>query len=189
MSIPRITAKISGFGRMARFAIATVVMSAAVLGLTGGPAHASLWQLTDGFDYQPASTWRIEHYGTSGGGFDLNVGTARTAPNNAFLWAQTQFSAVGRSVVLRNNSTRDECGAGIYLNGLSGAKVNFEIINPSNWTYISLSNITLSGAGYKLYTVPVWRGGPNTVYIRVSLIGTGTYNLIRVDDLVVQCGY
>lgn len=188
MNIRKIMAGISG--RVARMAVACVVASAALVGATGAVAHAGgIWQLEDGFDYQPSSTWRIEAYGSSGGGFDLNAGTARTAPNNAFLWAQTQFSSVGRSVTLRNNSSRIDCAAGIYIAGLRGAKVNFEIINASTNTYISLRSVTLNGGGYGLVTVPSWRGGPNTVYVRVSLLGTGSYNLIRIDDLVVQCSY
>jgi hypothetical protein len=182
------TAGISG--RIARMAIASMIASATLVGATSTVAHAGgVWQLDDGFDYQPSSTWRIEAYGSSGGGFDLNAGTARTAPNNAFLWAQTQFSAVGRSVTLRNNSSRIDCGAGIFITGLRGAKVNFEIINPSTNTYISLRTVTLSGGGYSQITVPPWRGGPNTVYVRVALLGNGTFNLVRMDDLAVKCSY
>ena len=189
MNLRKVTAGISG--RIVRVAIASVLASATLVGATSAAAHAGgYWQLDDGFDYQPASTWRIEAYGSSGGGFDLNAGTARTNPNNAYLWAQTQFSSVGRFVTLRNNSTRLDCGAGIYLTGLRGAKVNFEIINASTNTYISLRTVTLSGGGYSQVTVPPWRGGPNTVYVRVSLLGNGVgFNLIRIDDLAVGCAY
>src|SRR5689334_17821476 len=53
----------------ARLAVATVVASTALIGFTGGTASAgvgtnSIWQLDDGFDSQPASTWRVESYGT-----------------------------------------------------------------------------------------------------------------------------
>lgn len=68
-------------------------------------------------------------------------------------------------------------------------KVNFEIINPSTWNYLSLKTVTLTGSGYTLATVPSWRGGPNTVYVRVSLLGGGAFSSIRVDDLVLQCTY
>lgn len=189
MNVLKMAARKPGWGRLARAVIATVAVSAALVGFTGSAAHAGIWQLTDGFDYQPASTWTVEAYGSSGGGFDLNAGTARTAPNNAYLWAQTQFSAVGRSVTLRNNSTRIACAAAVYLTGLKGAKVNIEVINPSTWTYVSMRQVTLTGAGYTQYTVPSWSGGPNTVYVRISLLGTGAYQLIRADDLVVQCTY
>ncbi|GAA1748983.1 hypothetical protein [Luedemannella helvata] len=189
MSILRTAARLPVLGRLVRAAAAIVAVSVAVIAFTGSAAYASIWQLTDGFDYQPASTWTVEAYGSSGGGFDLNAGTARTAPNNAYLWAQTQFSAVGRSVTLRNNSTRNGCAAAIYLTGLSGAKVNIEVINPSTWTYISLRQVTLTGGGYTQYTVPSWTGGPNTVYVRIALVGSGAYQLIRADDLIVQCNY
>jgi hypothetical protein len=176
-------------GRWVRTVAAVVAASAGVLAITVGPAQASLWQLQDGFDYQPAATWTVEHYGTSGGGFDINTGTAHTAPNNAYLWAQTQFASVGRSVTLRNNSTRSSCAAGIYLQGFDGAKVNVEVIDPSSWTYVALNSVTITGGSYRQYTVGPWTGGPNTVYVRVSLLGTGAYNLVRVDDLTVQCSY
>lgn len=167
----------------------TVIVSAGLLGVTGGAAQASIWQLNDGFDFQPASTWSVGTAGTGGGGFDLNVGTARSAPNDAFLWSQTQFSSVGRSVTLRNNSTRIACGAGVYVQGLSGARVNFEVINPATFTYLALQSVTLSGGGYTQIIVPAWSGGPNTVLVRVSLLGSGGFNSIRIDDLVVQCTY
>ncbi len=189
MSILRMAARWLALSRLARATAATVAVSAVVVAFTGSAAYASLWQLTDGFDYQPANTWTVEAYGSSGGGFDLNAGTARTAPNNAYLWAQSQFSAVGRSVTLRNNSTRNGCAAAVYLTGLSGAKVNVEVINPSTWTYISLRQVTLTGGGYTQYAVPSWTGGPNTVYVRIALVGSGAYQLVRVDDLVVQCNY
>jgi len=189
MNIRKLTARVPGIGRMARVAVATVVASAALIGFTGGAAYANIWQLLDGFDYQPDSTWRTETYGSSGAGFELNAGTALSAPNNAYLWAHTEFSSVGRSVTLRNNFTRLDCAAGIYITGLSGARVNFEVINPSTWTYISLRTVTLSEGGYTMITVPSWRGGPNVVYVRVSLIGTGGFQAVRIDDLVVQCTY
>src|SRR5512142_2820244 len=47
-------------GRVPRMAVATVLVSAGLLAATGGVAHASIWQLNDGFDYQPANTWRFE---------------------------------------------------------------------------------------------------------------------------------
>lgn len=176
-------------GRLTKVAITSVLVSAGLLTATATAAHASIWQVSDGFDYQPASTWQLTHVGTGGGLFELNAGTARTAPNNAYLWAQNNFSSVGRSVTLRNNSTRNFCIAGIYLKGLSGVKVNFEVINPSTWTYISLKTVTLTGGGYTQATVPSWQGGPNTVYVRVSLLGSGSFSSVRVDDLVVQCTY
>jgi hypothetical protein len=180
------------FGRLPRAVQAValaIVVSAGVIVVDTGAAQASLWQLTDGFDYQPASTWSIQTAGSGGGGFDINAGTARSAPNNAYLWSQTQFSGVGRSVTLRNNSTRTNCGAGVYVNGLSGAKVNFEVIEPASWTYLSLRSVTLTGGGYTQITVPPWSGGPNTVFVRISLLGAGSFNSIRVDDLTVQCIY
>jgi hypothetical protein len=190
MFVQSIRQSLSSARRRAGRAVAVILAtSTGALVLAGAPAHASGWQLQDGFDYQPAATWTLEHYGTSGAGFDLNAGTARTAPNNAYLWAQTQFSSVGRSVTLRNNSTRNDCAAGVYLQGFDGAKVNVEVIDPSSWTYVALHSVTLSGSGYRLYTVGPWTGGPNTVYVRISLLGTGAYNLVRVDDLTVQCSY
>lgn len=79
---------------------------------------------------------------------------------------------MGRSVTLRNNSTRKDCAAGIYLQGFAGAKVNVEVINPSTWTYVALNSITIGGSGYGQYTVGPWTGGPNLVHFRVSLLGS-----------------
>jgi hypothetical protein len=145
--------------------------------------------LTDGFDRNPTSTWHIEKYGVSGGGFYINAGTARSAPNNAYLWSQTEFSSVGRYVTLRNNSYRDQCAAGIYIQGMTGAKVNVEVIDPDRWVYISLKTATINSSGYTKVVVPRWEGGPNTVYFRVSLLGGSGFSMVRIDDLVVQCAY
>ncbi|GAA0562525.1 hypothetical protein GCM10010172_52180 [Paractinoplanes ferrugineus] len=175
--------------RTVRRAVLGAVLSMGLIAGTATAAHASIWQLIDGFDYQPASTWQATASGASGSGFDINAGTARSAPNNAFLWAQTQFSSVGRSVVLRNNSSRITCGAAVYLQGLSGASVNVEVIDPSTWTYISLKNVTLNSSSYTMVTVPPWTGGPNTVYFRVSLLGKGGFSSIRADDATIQCTF
>ncbi|MBN2528974.1 MAG: hypothetical protein JXR76_21475 [Deltaproteobacteria bacterium] len=176
-------------GRFIRATILTAMASVFLTIASGGVAHANLWQLSDGFDSNPSDTWYFETYGVSGAGFDINAGTARSAPNNAYLWSQTNFSAVGRYVTLRNNSYRDQCAAGIHIQGMAGAKVNVEIIDPKKWVYVSLKTATINSSGYTKVLVPAWTGGPNTVYFRVSLLNGSGFSMVRVDDLVVQCTY
>lgn len=177
-------------GRGVRRVVVTLLVSAGLIAVTSGVAHAGTWQMNDGFEYNPAGTWTLYHSGVGGGGFDLNAGTARTGYNNAWLSVQTGWSSVGRSVYLTPAQLhQSSCGAGIYIAALSGARLNFEVINPSTWTYVALKTVTLSGGGYTLVTVGPWVPGPTTVFIRVSLLGSGAFNAVRVDDLIVQCQY
>src|SRR5215211_4684809 len=136
-----------------RFASTTGVLAiscALIIGLAG-PAQASVWQLSDGFEGNPAAVWTLYRVGTGGGGFDINAGTARTPYNNAWLSMQSSgWSSVGRSVHLTPATVHQTtCAARIYVLPLGTAKINFEVIKPSTWTYISLKTVTLSGSTYQ----------------------------------------
>lgn len=185
-----ITGRAAAVSRGVRRLVVTLLVSAGLVAMTSGVAHAGIWQLNDGFEYNPAATWTLYHSAIGGGGFDLNAGTARTGYNDAWLSVQTGFSSVGRSVYLTPAQLhQSSCGAAIYISALSGSQLNFEVINPSTWTYIALKTVTLSGGGYTLVTVGPWVPGPLTVFIRVSLLGNGGFSAVRVDDLLVQCQY
>jgi hypothetical protein len=182
--------------RRGRAVLAVLVTSAGLVAAIAAPAHADLWQLSEGFEGDPATTWQVRSYGASAGGFEINAGTARSGSNNAWLTAETEFSSVARSVYLRPAQLhRPTCGASIYLRPFPGAdggdvRVNVEVIDPSNWNYIALKTVTLTGSGYTQVSTPSWKPGPITVFVRVSLLGVGGYSGLRVDDLNVQCwGY
>lgn len=178
------------FRRLALTAGALVISCALALGLAG-PAQASLWQLSDGFEGNPAATWTLFKVGTGGGGFDINAGTARTPYNNAWLTIQSSgWSSVGRNVHLTPVTVHQaSCAARIYVLPLGTAKINFEVIKPSTWTYLSLKTVTLSGSTYQSVTTNSWNAFDVDVFVRVSLIYTGGFSAVRLDDLVVQCSY
>ena len=193
------TAIRTGLGRMTRRGrgvLAVLVTSAGLVAAIAAPAHADLWQLSDGFEGNPAATWQVASYGVSAGGFETNAGTARSGSNNAWLTAETEFASVGRSVYLRPAQLhKPTCGASIYLRPFPGADggnvtANVEVIDPSNWNYLALETVTLGSSGYTQVSTPSWKPGPIDVYVRVSLIGVGGYSGLRIDDLTVQCwGY
>lgn len=164
-------------------------MSTAVVVATAGTAHASLWQVQDSFD--PTSTWTFDR--TAGdGGFDSNPGTARSPNNSAWMTIQSNgWSGVRRNVHLRPVPFHSpvNCAAQIYVQPLGTAKLNFEVIKPSTWTYIALKTVTLSGGSYQAVTTNSWRALDADVVVRVSLLYTGGFSAIRVDDLTVQCTY
>jgi len=81
------------------------------------------------------------------------------------------------------------CAARIYVLPLGVAKVNFEIIQPSSWRYISLKTVTLSGSSYQAVITNSWNAVDIDVFVRVSLIYNGGFSAARVDDLLVQCSY
>jgi len=172
-----------------RAAVVLPVATALVVA-SAGVAHASLWAHQDGFELDPTTTWSIEHYGNSNGGFDLGVGTARSGSNDAWLTAQDQFSAVGKPVHLTPAEFHAAtCSAQIYVKAVGPATLNVEVIEPASWTYIALNTVSLSGGGYTAVGVGPWTPGPVDVYFRVSLLGNGGRSQVRVDDLQVSCAY
>jgi hypothetical protein len=172
--------------------LVVLVVSAGTLAVSATAAHADTWQLSDGYELNPTTTWSLERYGVSSGGFELNQGTARTGRNNAYLRATTSFSALGRTVRITPTRHGPTCAASVYVQTPGGATVNFEVINPASWTYIRLTTVTpaSTGSGWTLVSSPVWEPGVNggeNVVIRVALLGNGTSTWIRLDDLQVSC--
>jgi len=176
--------------RLASIFGALAIAGALVIGLQG-PAQAGVWQITDGFEGNPAAVWSFARVGTGGGGFDINAGTARTPYNDAWLTIQSNgWSSVGRSVhITPVQFHQTTCAARIYVLPLGVAKVNFEIIQPSSWRYISLKTVTLSGSSYQAVITNSWNAVDIDVFVRVSLIYNGGFSAARVDDLLVQCSY
>jgi hypothetical protein len=173
-----------------RRAATVLAISTALLVMSAGTANASVWAHQDGFESNPTGTWHLEQYGASAAGFDLNAGTARSGANDAWLSSQNQFASVGKTVHLtpaQFHSAR--CAAQVYVAALGPANVNFEIIDPPTWTYIALRSVHLTGGGYTAVEVGPWVPGPIDVYVRISLVGTGGFSAVRVDDMQVQCSY
>jgi hypothetical protein len=176
--------------RLASLTAALAVSAALVIGMSG-PASANGWNTSDGFEWNPAATWILYKVGTGGGGFDINAGTARTPYNNAWLSIQSSgWSSVGRSVHITPSEVHlPVCAARIYVLPLGTAKLNFEVIRPSTWTYLALKTVTLSGSTYQSVVTPSWDAYDNDVFVRVSLLYNNSFSAVRVDDMLVQCYY
>jgi hypothetical protein len=173
---------------MVAAAVAAVLVAGGLSLATGTVAHAAQsWNHIDGFDSSPQSTWGF--VGT--GGFHLNQGTAFTPPNNAWVSAQTGWSSVGKPLTLPGTGGGPiSCDAVIHVRAPSGARVNFEIIRPSNWTYIALLPATVSAStSYQPLVLNDWNGSARNVFVRLALIGEGTLKTIRVDHLFVHCDF
>lgn len=172
-------------------AAGAIVISCGLVLMLAGPAQASVWQFSDGFEGNPSAVWTLYRVGTGGGGYDYNAGTARTPYHNAWLSMQgSGWSSVGRTVHLTPATVHQtSCTARIYALPLGTAKLNLEIIKPSTWTYISLKTVTLTGSSYQAVTTDSWNALDVDVFVRVSLIYTGSFSAVRLDDLAVQCIY
>ena len=169
-----------------------VVFAAAILILGFGAARArAAWQLFDSFETNPAATWFFEHPGSGGGVFETAGQYSRTGTNDAYIYVSSSFSSVGRTVILAPffpGRTLYSI-ASIYLRPYgTNVTVNFEVIDPSNWTYISLKTVTLSNSyTYQLVTTDMFIPYRQDVYVRVSVLaGTAGSVGVDVDDLMVQ---
>jgi hypothetical protein len=174
--------------RLPRRTAFVAVFSTLFLAATGTAAHAKGWGLQDGFEDNPEATWTIQTYGSSFGSFENNAGTAHSGNNYVWLSAGTDFAAVGRPVHIPDLAS-PSCSASVYLETVYAGQVNVEIINPATWTYMASNQVTLSPGGYQQIFVGTFYPDPSDVYVRVSVLGTGTGNWsgVRVDDLQVSC--
>lgn len=167
-------------------------LTLAVIGFGLAPARAlSDWSLRDGFETNPGGTWYFEHSGSGGGRFETAGQYSRTGTNQAYIYVSTGFSSVGRTVILepffagRTLYTL----ASIYLRPYgTNVKVNFEVIDPTTWTYIALKTVTLANSyTYQLVTTDEFVPYRKDVVVRVSVLaGTGGTVGVDVDDLLVQ---
>jgi hypothetical protein len=168
--------------------------SLALVLATGAPAHAaSTGTLSDNFEAPDAgSVWTMEH----GDGAIVEYSSTAHSPSHEAYgpWAPPGgWSSVGRSIylpVVLNSTSR--CSVTIWVRPLGVTRFNVEVINPSDWTYISLRTVTLgTSSGYQPYqqiSVPTWTPHTRDVVFRVSQIDIGTDTVgANIDDLKVAC--
>lgn len=174
---------------LVRRARALVVVGALAVGLvlaTAGTAQAGVIVVSDGFEGNPASVWNVEHYGNSNGGFDINAGLARSGRNNAWLTAQTDFSAVGRTFTF-STSAATTCGGAIYVRSLGGVSVIHVAVFDPQTTIGTRFEYTLSGTSWQQVNFPQWQWRSQPVALRVALIGNGRSQGLLLDDISAQC--
>ena len=92
------------------------------------------------------------------------------------------------------NNTR--CWGGIIAQRRSYGntlRVNFEIINPTTWTYIALGSIYLQGPGtgrWEPVGVGVFRPPVGAFYLRISVIGVNGYTaMANFDNFTFTCEF
>jgi len=171
------------FNLLATFAVAVLTTS---LGLT--TARASFTSVTtDSFEVNAASTWSFSHSGTGGGWLESLGEYSRTGNWDAYIYTSSGWSSVGRTVNM--GWYPGSAAVEIYLRPYgNNVKVNLEVIDPSNWTYIALKTVTLANSYTYQYVATDWFtvNRPN-VFVRVSVLasGTGASSGVDVDDLTV----
>jgi len=164
-------------------------MSLALVLAIGAPAHAANGTLFDDLEGADAATvWE-----SSSGGccFTANSDSEVHSPSHygfipPIMYANT-FTFLGRSVhlpaVLSSNT---RCRASIWINPVYTPILNVEVINPTDWTYISLRQVTpAAGSGWQRVILPLWTAYTLDVYFRVSNLTWQGSALI--DDLQVTC--
>lgn len=183
-------------GVRTRWVTTVAAVAATLVGVTATPAHASGWQLIDGFESGTAALWSFS--GNPGCGFCGYIsddpwqvhGGAQAASIEA-MSADSWFSAA-RTVHLGPAAQhRTTCSARIFVKMPAG-QLNFEIIDPATWTYVALTHVGTSNVNYRAVTVGSWLGGPVDVVVRVSVLRVGappTTAFAMIDDLTVSCTY
>lgn len=180
-----------------RYLGAVIIASLALVFATGVPAQAATGTIYDTFEAANAgSVWTPDG---GAGVSDVEYSTTAHSPSHqGYLWALNPgFQSLGRRVhlpaVLGTNAS-PSCTASIWIRPIGVTKLNIEVINPSNWTYISLKTVTIgTPSGYQPYqqvSVPLWYPTTLDVFFRVSNIYISDNSIgAELDDLAVTCSW
>lgn len=178
--------------------LAAVVGTAlALLLVTGAPAHAaSTGTLIDNFESADAGYVWTDQFGIPLEGLVEYRSTAHSPTHDADLLEPQpgSWSSIGRRVYLPISTFTwsSHCSASIWVRPLGITKFNIEVINPVDYTYISVATVTTGTAsGYQPYRqlfAPTWTPHDRNILFRVSVIDIGTDTLgANVDDLKIVC--
>lgn len=161
-------------------------LTAALLAVTVAPASAAIITVQDGFEGAQGANWSFTHTGDGAGGLS-SLQTHGGVRSGFITMRGPGFSSVSRRVALPPTTS---CTAGIWVNpAVSTQQLNFEIINPTNFSYVAIKTVVLGGDAPYTFVSTEWNHGPTDVLVRVSLIGNngttafGTW----VDDLGILC--
>ena len=164
--------------------LTALVATAVCLVATSGPANAKVyWEnMVDHFDDNAASRWRVSSTGDGLAGF--GNGQASISHSLASGWTE-----ISRDVTVPW-AGQHECFAGISLrNLLTGvAVVNIEVIDPDTWNYLAVSQVRVTNTEYLIRGTPRFMAtGQTNVVFRASLVGTGAFVAIYLDNMFIQC--
>jgi len=167
-----------------------------------------LWRSEDGFEGTPQDRWSCWHTVDNGVNrctFSEGIppgypASPRSGTASATLRDNVGWSDVGRTVTLSPflAGRTLSCAATIYGKHTSGSGVHLnaqlEVIDVASWTYVAIAPLTLTGADsgvWRQITTTAWTPPHRDVFVRIGLIGDndGTWDILGVDDMAVQCVY
>jgi hypothetical protein len=169
------------------------VLSAALVLTWAGPAHAAAtadW--SDGFETTPAN-WTFTHSGDGSGEIIDDASFAHSGSRFADIGSggSGSFSSVGRALFLPPGGVLCQLSALLYPSTFGTTlndKVNVEIINPANWTYVAVAQANLGPSAHYVPTLVQWFQSISVVYIRFSVLGeAGFFIDVHVDDVHLNC--
>jgi hypothetical protein len=184
--------------RKMRAGLALVTVALALLVAPQTPARAAgsaqTWSWSDGFEVNPASVWIFAGNPACNGCGSVSTDPiqAHSGHNSAFLETFAPHSFYSALTFLHLGPALNRivwCSATVYIAPPAG-QVNFEIINPADWTYISRkTNDDRPDTSYHAVTVPLWHPTTADVVVRISVVLNGIQSIAiaMVDDVSVRC--
>ncbi|GAA1816029.1 hypothetical protein GCM10009682_41150 [Luedemannella flava] len=170
-------------------------------------AHAGIWQLNDGFEYNPTATWACWHtiddpeYVNGCRLPYLDAPNPHGGTTTSWIQGHSGWSDIGRTVSItpyRAGRTMT-CAAQIYGRMITGGtQLNgqLQVIDSATWRYTSIKKFTLTKANdllkWRAITTASWVPAGKDVYIRIGIDGENIDNQVdalELDDLIVQCQY
>lgn len=172
-------------------AVATAVAIFLVLVTAGAaPAYAvHTWGFADGFEAGQGA-WTQE--GVSGfAGVDQTPGLAHSGIRYGYLDAeQGGWGALGINLnVGIATNVSGVCTATVFIDPEFTRKLNLEVINPNNWTYIAVKTVTLGGSGVFYQAAGLtWTVFQTNVHFRISVLGDQPgFSGAHIDDVSIVC--
>jgi hypothetical protein len=176
---------------IALLSLVVLAAGSAVLAGPVGPAVAAPgYSVTDDLNTNPAQRWTMWNNQTGSHGF-FTVGA------NTWGWVtktdSTGWSEIGRDVQFPEWARNTHyCRAYIDLRASvdgSTSVANIEVIDQATWRYVSLSKVSVTGSTWHNYST-AWAPSPTmplNLRFRVSLLGSGSYRYLGVDNLTIGC--
>lgn len=188
--------------RVVRIAATVILATTAVVGGVASPAYASSWYYADNMEIKygtslPDSRFFFEadnenEYGIfqnlAGTSIGTHSGTYAAKLNH--LWDLGTWVSVGQTVTVGPKALGHptQCRFSAWVRANRTDRFNIEVIDPTTWTYIAVSQVTQpvantwSQISTAQFNVPV-----NNVVLRVSFLPPAYTAAAYVDDFGLAC--